>query len=342
MGRVRAEITVPDSNFQNNYRLTGTFIDTWKAPFTTQDRIWISGYDVFQTDVSDLDALLTSHGVLHTLSAQTYDAHNWYSGWVSAAVAGLYGMVDTSPAKPAAPADSAVVNGYVNAANDAATQTLTGTTEKGSTVTIYDNGTQVGTTTAGASTGAWSFGIGTLADASPHSYTVTTTDAAGNVSQPSAALNFTVDTTPPAKPAAPTDSAVVNGYVNAANGTATQALTGTAENGSTVTVFDNGTQVGRTTATTGTWSFPVGQLADASTHGYTVTATDAAGNVSQASNALSFVVDEVPPTVTIATAGGLTNQANQTISGSVRATEAPVGTTVSLYDNHVGHAVPVT
>src|SRR6516165_5425950 len=311
-----------DANFQANYRMTASFVNTWKAPFTTEDRIWISEGSVFPIQVADFAALLTSQGVLHTLSTtQTNDAHNWYGGWVSDAVPGLYGLVDSPPAKPAAPADSAVVNGYVNAANDTATQALTGTTENGSTVTIYDNGAQVGTTTASASTGAWSFGIGTLADASAHSYTVTTTDAAGNVSQPSAALNFTVDTTPPAKPAAPADSAVVNGYVNAAN--------------------DNGTQVGTTTASasTGAWSFGIGTLADASAHSYTVTTTDAAGNVSQNSSALIFVVDKVPPTVTITTAGGLTSQANQTISGSVKGTEAPVGTTVSLYDN--GAATPI-
>ena len=29
---------------------------------------------------------------LHTLSTQTYDAHNWYSGWLSGAVSGLYGL----------------------------------------------------------------------------------------------------------------------------------------------------------------------------------------------------------------------------------------------------------
>ena len=231
-----------DANFQANYRMTASFVNTWKAPFTTEDRIWISEGSVFPIQVADFDALLTSQGVLHTLSTtQTNDAHNWYGGWVSDAVPGLYGLVDSPPAKPAAPADSAVVNGYVNAANDTATQALTGTTENGSTVTIYDNGAQVGTTTASASTGAWSFGIGTLADASAHSYTVTTTDAAGNVSQNSSAL--------------------------------------------------------------------------------------------------IFVVDKVPPTVTITTAGGLTSQANQTISGSVKGTEAPVGTTVSLYDN--GAATPI-
>jgi large repetitive protein len=48
--------------------------------------------------------------------------------------------------------------------HDTAAQALTGTAEKGSTVTVSDNGTQVGTTTADASTGSWSYTIGQLAD----------------------------------------------------------------------------------------------------------------------------------------------------------------------------------
>ena len=48
---------------------------------------------VFQNQVADFDALLTSDGVLHTLGMQTNDAHNWYGGWLSAAVTGLYGLV---------------------------------------------------------------------------------------------------------------------------------------------------------------------------------------------------------------------------------------------------------
>ena len=48
---------------------------------------------MFQTDVADFDALLTSQGVLHTLSTtETSDAHSWYGGWLSDAVAGLYGL----------------------------------------------------------------------------------------------------------------------------------------------------------------------------------------------------------------------------------------------------------
>ena len=72
--------------------MTGTFIDTWKAPFTTEDRILISEGDVFAGQVADFDALLTSHGVEHTLLTQTSDAHNWAGGWLPDAIAGLYGL----------------------------------------------------------------------------------------------------------------------------------------------------------------------------------------------------------------------------------------------------------
>jgi len=249
-------------------------------------------------------------------------------------------QVDTTPpATPAAPADSAVVNGYINAARDTAAQALTGSAEDGSTVTVYDNGNFVGSTAANATTGAWSYTIGQLADGSTHSYTVTATDAAGNVSQPSAALNFTVDITPPATPTAPADSAVVNGYVNAGHDTAAQALTGSAENGSTVTVYDNGNFIGSTAAnaTTGAWSFTIGQLADAGTHSYTVTATDVAGNTSQPSTALNFTVDITPPMTPAAPSdsavvNGYVNAAHDTAAQALTGS-AEKGSTVTVYDN---------
>jgi len=49
----------------------------------------------------------------------------------------------------------------------------------------------------------------------------------------------------------------INAYVNAVNDTVNQKLTGSAENGSTVTIYDNGNFVG---SSTGGWSFPIGQL----------------------------------------------------------------------------------
>ena len=63
-----------------------------KAPFTNEDRILISEGPAFQSQVADFDALLTSQGVMHTLLNQTNDAHTWSGGWLSGAIAGLYGL----------------------------------------------------------------------------------------------------------------------------------------------------------------------------------------------------------------------------------------------------------
>ena len=65
--------------------------------------------------------------------------------------------------------------------------TLAGTAEDDSTVTVYDNGMELGTTTANA-TGAWTFTTGKLSRGS-QVFTATDTDAAGNTS----ALSSPVD-----------------------------------------------------------------------------------------------------------------------------------------------------
>src|SRR5271165_6246329 len=44
-----------DANFQANYRLTQAFVAAHKAPFQTNNRLWIGGYNLFQTDISDYD-----------------------------------------------------------------------------------------------------------------------------------------------------------------------------------------------------------------------------------------------------------------------------------------------
>ncbi len=81
-----------NANFQANYQLTGSFIDGLKAPFLSQDRIWMSGYAVFQKDIADFDALLTAHGVDHTLAPQAASVHAWQGSWLPEAVSGLYGL----------------------------------------------------------------------------------------------------------------------------------------------------------------------------------------------------------------------------------------------------------
>jgi|GEM_PF-1229221 len=78
-----------DANFQANYRLSAAFLDAHKAPFVGNDRIWIGGYNVFQTDMTDYDSLLTSEGIAHSTETPTEMAHRWDSGWVPLALAAL-------------------------------------------------------------------------------------------------------------------------------------------------------------------------------------------------------------------------------------------------------------
>ena len=78
-----------DANFQANYRLSAAFLDAHKAPFVGTDRIWIGGYNVFQTDMTDYDSLLTSEGIAHSTETPTAMAHRWDSGWVPLGLAAL-------------------------------------------------------------------------------------------------------------------------------------------------------------------------------------------------------------------------------------------------------------
>ncbi len=78
-----------DANFQTNYRLTPAFLDAHKEPFTAENRIWIGGYNSFQTDIADYDASLTSEGILHTTAPSQQMDHSWDGGWVPEALVAL-------------------------------------------------------------------------------------------------------------------------------------------------------------------------------------------------------------------------------------------------------------
>jgi hypothetical protein len=79
-----------EANFQANYELTPAFVQAHAAPFLSANRIWIGSYSLYQTDVSDYDALLTSTGIDHTTETPQEMAHLWTSGWVPIALAALY------------------------------------------------------------------------------------------------------------------------------------------------------------------------------------------------------------------------------------------------------------
>ncbi len=173
------------------------------------------------------------------------------------------------------------------------TPEYTGTAEPGSTVTVIVDGTPVGTTTADAN-GDWTFTPTEGLAAGSHTVMATATDEAGNISPDSNTNTFIIDATVPEAPVVtgPADGTVTSDT--------TPTFTGTAEPGSTVTVIVDGTPVGTTTAdAAGNWTFtPTDPLAEGP-HGMTATATNAAGNVSPASNTVNFTIDTTPPDTTI-------------------------------------------
>jgi MYXO-CTERM domain-containing protein len=111
--------------------------------------------------------------------------------------------------------------------------------------------------------------------------------------------------------------------------TATPAISGTAEAGSTVTVIIDGTAVGTTTAdASGNWTFTSPTLTEGS-HTVRATATDPAGNTSADSNTNTFTVDAtVPDTSIVSGPTGTVNSASATFDFS--STEAGVTYECSL------------
>ncbi|OJH36194.1 adventurous gliding motility protein AgmC [Cystobacter ferrugineus] len=234
-------------------------------------------------------------------------------------------MVDaTAPVAPgvSTPADGALVNTRINV--------ITGTAEADSTVTVYLNGSAVGTAPVDG-VGNWSF---TTAELTDGSYVVTATarDAAGNVSPESNTHTFRVDATAPVAPvvSTPADGALVNTRGN--------VITGTAEADITVTVYLNGSAVGTAPVDgAGNWSFTTADLTDG-TYAVKVTARDEAGNVSPESSTHSFRVDATAPVVPVVSTpadGALVNTRGNVITGTA---EANTTVTVYLNDAVVGTA----
>lgn len=103
----------------------------------------------------------------------------------------------------------------------------------------------------------------------------------------------------------------------------TPTFTGTAEPGSTVKLFSDGTQVGSgpAAAGTGAWQITATALLDG-TRQITATATDAAGNVSAISSALPVLIDTLAPAVAAGVFGYQTSHSisfsfNEDVSGTV-------------------------
>ncbi len=259
----------------------------------------------------------------HTISVTATDA----AGNTSDPSDTLAIHVDTQ--KPATPAAPVLSGGHGGNTNDN-TPTISGTTEPGATVTIYNNGEPWTTVTADGS-GNWSYTFAPALTDGEYHVTTTSTDVAGNTSDPSDPLQIIVDTQ---KPNIPTDNTLNNGrdgYIN----TSTPTVSGTAEPGSTVTVYVNGTPVGTTTADDdGKWSYTISPALEDGNYVITTTATDKAGNTSDESDPLPIIVDtQVPVTPDIPVMTGGDDTGNFGTDTPSLSGHAEPGSTITIYDN---------
>ncbi|MFT0667647.1 Ig-like domain-containing protein, partial [Enterobacter hormaechei subsp. xiangfangensis] len=232
---------------------------------------------------------------------------------------------------------------------DDARPTFSGISEAGTVITFYDNGKPIGTATADA-TGKWSFTPSTNLSEGNHAITTTATDAAGNTSPASTAVSFVVDTVAPGAPAivSITDD-VAPGTGTLGSGSSTNdprpQLTGTAEAGSTVTIYDNGIAIGTAVVgSNGSWSFTPSVNLSEGSHQLTVRATDVAGNTGPASPVFTVTVDVTAPQTP---SGFIINDDTGVLKGAIGAgqfTDASEprltgrgepGSTITVYDNGV-------
>lgn len=263
------------------------------------------------------------------------------NGYTSGAI---YALDHSAPAAPSLPLlassdDSGSSN--TDHVTSVTTPTFSGTAEAGSTVTLYEGSTVLGT--AVATGGVWSITSSTLATGT-HALTVKTTDAAGNVSAASSALTLTVDTAA----AAPTGLALASGSDSGVTGDgitrfATPTVSGSGEAFAAITLYDTDgtTVIGTTTAgANGAWSIVVNATLSDGAHTLKAAQTDLAGNVSVLSTGLALTIDTQPPVAP--GAPGLDAASDTgTLGDNVTQTSAPVikGTAIAnavvqLYDTN--------
>ncbi|MDM7852835.1 Ig-like domain-containing protein, partial [Pseudochrobactrum kiredjianiae] len=231
---------------------------------------------------------------------------------------------------------------------------LVGRGEKGTTITIYNGSTYLGTTVVGDD-GKWSFQVTRTLGDGTHKFTATATDPAGNTTVASSVFEVTIDTV---APNAPTFDTARDNVTNAdlASGGYTRdtrpTLKGKAEPNSTIEIVDAVYGVVGTvkTDTSGNWQFRVPVLPDG-VYNFKAKATDEAGNTSVSSSGSGYriTVDTVPPVkptiddvadavpggiVGTIPSNGLTNDARPMLKGTAEA-----GTTLTFYGGSNGTTV---
>lgn len=226
--------------------------------------------------------------------------------------------------------------------------TITGSATANSTVNLYVGSTLVGT---GMADSAGNFAITPTVALSQgnNSLTATATDGTGTPTASSTPLVVKLDSVAPATPSALALAAGSDSGISLTDNqtkVTTPTLTGTAEAGAAITLYDtDGTTVlGTTTANgAGHWSLTSTALSDGN-HTLTAKAVDAAGNVGAASSGLSITIDTAAPSVTAITPHTTGSTNATTLTETVTFSKAVSGVTASAFTLHDanGNVVPGT
>ena len=319
-------VSVTDGSFNKSYTATVGTGGTWSAT------------------IPSADATTLANGTA-TVSAQVTDANGNQSTIATQSVT----VAESGPAVTIALVDG---NNVINAAEAHAGVALGGTVSgiaQGATfnVSVTDGSFNKSYTATVGTGGTWSATIPsadatTLANGTA-TVSAQVTDANGNQST-IATQSVTVAESGPA--IGITTPIAGDNIINKSEAAAGVTISGAATAGSaavngqtaTITIVNSSNVVQDTFMTAvaaSAWSVNLTAaqaqaLADGS---YSIKAnvSDAAGNAATTATQ-AITLDTLPPTVTISTAGTTTNQATQTISGTVATTEAAVGATVTLYD----------
>jgi hypothetical protein len=230
--------------------------------------------------------------------------------------------VDTTPPVVSITVSPLANNNTVNSAIAGSTTSISGTVSGeyhvGDTVTTTINGHAYTTTlqTGGIFTFANVAGAD-LASATSITASLTTADTAGNTATVTGSKAYAVDTTT-ITPTISTSSSQTNN--------STPTISGSAEAGSSVQIYNGATLIATVTAdaTTGAYSYtPTTSLSDG-TYTLSAKATDSAGNVSSASSVATLKIDTISTTPTIGTIASTSND-KPTITGTAEA-----GATVTI------------
>jgi hypothetical protein len=265
-------------------------------------------------------------------------------------------IVDTTA--PVAPTidsvfdDQGTTTGNINPGDitDDAQPQISGQAEPNSTVIIYDNGVEIGRETVGAD-GRWTHTPVPPLLNGPHDLSAKAQDAAGNISDPSNSVDFELVTggLPPAPAITGVTDDVADDLGNIMPGGSTNdtepQVTGTAEPGSTVTLFANGVPVGTIIADAlGNWTITPNPALTEGVNNLTATATNSAGNTSVPTGIYPITVDTMAPAAADGSllednvgpvtdpivSGSITDDNTPTYSGT-----AEPNTTLIIFDNGV-------